>query len=419
MLAAFLLFFVGGTVAYVSLQAPGEADIGPEGGPPPAHPPPPTPPLPPPTGWDVITVLVTATAVVIIAGVVWLVLRTHSGKPRPGTRPAGPDATATHAHPPDTDETRTARPDRPADATQTHRPGGDLAAGEADLAAVLARYRLLVHLGQGSYGTVFAAEPRDRPGDRVAVKFFVARSADRWRRLREEVDRLAAVGGVAGVVRVREVVADADPPYFVMDLAPGGSLADALRDRGPWDPAAAAALVARVAVTLAEVHRRGVVHCDLKPANVLLDAGGRPVVADFGQARLGGEAGPPLGTFFYMAPEQADGPAGGDPDPRWDVYALGALLYALVTGGPPRADAAARTELARSATPGDRLRVYARLVRTPPPPGGHRTRPGMDPDLAGVIDRCLAADPGDRYRDGGEVATALAAVAGGAVRRLA
>ncbi len=77
-------------------------------------------------------------------------------------------------------------------------------------------------------------------------------------------------------------------------------------------------------------HSKGVLHCDLKPANVLLDQDGKPRLADFGQSRLSHEQTPALGTLFYMAPEQADPQA--VPDARWDVYALGAMLYAMLTG---------------------------------------------------------------------------------------
>src|SRR5207245_9759628 len=86
---------------------------------------------------------------------------------------------------------------------------------------------------------------------------------------------------------------------------------------------------------LAYVHAKGIIHCDLKPGNVLRDARGKALLADFGQAHLASDLTPSLGTFFYMAPEHAD-LAASIPDTRWDVYALGALLYAMVTGQPPR-----------------------------------------------------------------------------------
>ena len=88
-----------------------------------------------------------------------------------------------------------------------------------------------------------------------------------------------------------------------------------------------------MAIGLVHAHGKGVLHCDLKPANILLDQDGKPRLADFGQSRLSTEQAPALGTMFYMAPEQADLEA--VPDARWDVYALGALLYCMLTGGPP------------------------------------------------------------------------------------
>src|SRR5439155_15726280 len=97
--------------------------------------------------------------------------------------------------------------------------------------------------------------------------------------------------------------------------------------------AEAVALFREVAVGVVNAHNRGVLHCDLKPANVLLGQDGKPRLADFGQSRLSHEQTPALGTLFYMAPEQADLKAA--PDARWDVYALGALLYCMLTGEPP------------------------------------------------------------------------------------
>src|SRR4029077_13344833 len=92
-------------------------------------------------------------------------------------------------------------------------------------------------------------------------------------------------------------------------------------------------LLTEIAIGLSHAHGKGVVHCDLKPANVLLDQDGKPRLGDFGPSRLSPEPKPALGTLFYMAPEQADMQA--VPDVRWDVYALGAILYCLIVGLPP------------------------------------------------------------------------------------
>ncbi len=161
-----------------------------------------------------------------------------------------------------------------------------------------------------------------------------------------------------------------------------------------------------MAEALAYVHAKGIRHCDLKPGNVLLDARGRALVADFGQAHLSSDASPALGTFYYMAPEQADlGPS--IPDTRWDVYGLGALFYHMITGRPPREDKTLDQDLASAATLTDRLTRYRETVRRAPRPTAHYRVRGMDRRLAAIIDRCLEIDPPKRLRDAGAVLAAL------------
>ena len=113
----------------------------------------------------------------------------------------------------------------------------------------------------------------------------------------------------------------------------GGSLAARLK-AGPLPLREALSFFRQIAEALAFVHAKGIRHCDLKPGNVLLNQHGQPLIADFGQAHLSDDAAPALGTFFYMAPEQAEA-APQIPDTRWDVYGLGALFFAMLTGGPP------------------------------------------------------------------------------------
>jgi hypothetical protein len=191
-----------------------------------------------------------------------------------------------------------------------------------------------------------------------------------------------------------------------MAYAEQGSLANRL-ESGPLPLAEAFDIFRQLAEALAYVHAKGVRHCDMKPGNVLLKARKRALIADFGQAHLSCEQAPALGTFFYMAPEQAT-LAKQIPDTRWDVYGLGAIFYAMLTGQPPRESAAVRDELARIDDLKDRLQQYRACVEKAPKPDLHRGVAGMDRHLAEIIDRCLEVSPVRRLRDAGSILAALA-----------
>src|SRR3990172_11811711 len=190
----------------------------------------------------------------------------------------------------------------------------------------VAGYEMERQLGAGSYGEVWLAIHKNT-GRKVAIKFFSRFKGLDWPLLKREVGKLVEVVSERRVVHLLHVGWDADPPYYVMEFLSGGSLADRLSGR-TLPVRDAVAVVREVGEALVYVHGKAILHCDLKPANVLLDGRGRARLVDFGQARLGSEAGPALGTLFYMAPEQTDPHA--IPDARWDVYALGALLYTML-----------------------------------------------------------------------------------------
>ncbi len=290
------------------------------------------------------------------------------------------------------------------------RPGSD----EADFAAhcravhplapAVPDYYPVRKLGQGTFGQVWLYQ-QEHTHRRVAIKFLTQRVNIEWQLLQAEVKQLALLDGDPGIVQLRDVEPDATPPYYVMTFAEGGSLADRL-ERGPLTVAEALRIGTQVARALAYVHAKGVRHCDLKPGNVLLDARGRALVADFGQAHLASDLSPALGTFFYMAPEQADLKE-MIPDTRWDVYGLGALLYAMLTGQPPRADAKVRDELAATASLDHRLRRYRDHLLAAPPPHAHHRLKGVDRHLADIVDRCLVVEPDQRFHDAGAVLEAL------------
>jgi len=211
------------------------------------------------------------------------------------------------------------------------------------------RYRLERLLGGGGMALVYAASD-DRLDRTVALKVLADNLAEhveiRERFLREA--RIAARLAHPHIVEVYDS-GQGERPYIVMEYVDGATLADELRRRGPLAPHEAGALVAQAADGLAHAHAAGVVHRDVKPENLLVDADGALKIADFGIAhavegtRLT-STGAVLGTASYLAPEQA---TGDTVTPATDVYALGAVLYELLTGRPPHTGTTLTELLAR------------------------------------------------------------------------
>jgi serine/threonine protein kinase len=268
------------------------------------------------------------------------------------------------------------------------------------------RYRLLALLGQGGMGRVWQAN--DELLQRVvAVKevLFPAGITDadaatlRERTLREAVH--AARLNSPATIRVYDVVEAEATPWIVMELVEGPSLSTVLKERGPLPPAQAARVGLGLVDALAEAHRAGVVHRDVKPGNVLFRGDGSVVLSDFGIARLVHDAtttstGLVLGSPSYIAPERLQGSA---PAPESDLWSLGATLYAAVEGHPPYDRDGPLATLAAVATePPAAMRragplaplVTALLARDP------AARPGTDEirrELARVSDRAARAAP--------------------------
>ncbi|MDP6443977.1 MAG: protein kinase [Pirellulaceae bacterium] len=255
-------------------------------------------------------------------------------------------------------------------------------------------YQIEDFLGAGAYGEVWVGVNHNT-GRRVAIKFYTHRGGVDWSLLSREVEKLVFLSADRYVVQLLDVGWDADPPYYVMDYIENGSLNDRLENDGPMDVDEATNLFREISVGLVHAHGKGVLHCDLKPANVLLDVDAKPRLADFGQSRLSHEQSPSLGTLFYMAPEQADLDA--VPDARWDVYGLGALYYCALTGDPPHRSSQALDRIDDAESLLDRLKNYREVINSSPTPTGHRRLPGMDRSLADIVERCLSADPRQRY----------------------
>jgi len=277
--------------------------------------------------------------------------------------------------------------------------------GEAVTGVLGGRYRLETPLGRGGTATVWRGTDV-RLGRPVAVKMLdragMADPAARQRFQREA----RTVAGLAHptIVAVHDFdIDDAGVPYLVMELVDGDSVADRLAD-GPLDIGQAVGIAGQVCAALAAAHAAAVVHRDVKPANILITSTGTVKVCDFGIARLQHTAatqasltGPAavVGTADYMAPEQA----AGDPvDGRADLYALGCVLYAMLTGAAPFS--------------GDSpVSVASQHLHRDPAPVAS-LRPEVPPGLDALISNLLAKNPADRPADADQVRARLARIVG-------
>jgi serine/threonine-protein kinase len=269
-----------------------------------------------------------------------------------------------------------------------------------DLQTALAgEYSLQRELGRGGMGIVYLA--RDVQLDRdVAIKVLPThlahRAEARERFLREA--RMAAGLSHPHIVPIHRVSEVGGFVFFVMSYVEGETLGERLRTRGPLPAAEATRILREVAWALAYAHGRGIVHRDVKPDNILLEARtGRALVTDFGIAQGGRDPGlvtdpgKIMGTAQFMSPEQA---ASESIDGRSDIYALGVVGYLAVSGRLPYEAPTVPALLLRQATQD--------------PPSVMRAAPGLPPALGAAIDRCLARDPAARFGDGEALAEALA-----------
>ncbi|WP_370188328.1 protein kinase [Aeromicrobium sp.] len=259
------------------------------------------------------------------------------------------------------------------------------------------RFELQGRIGAGNHGVVFRALDRHL-GRQVAIKrfsHFLADDPRAMRRITREVETLARVSH-PNVVTVHDLVRMPDgdgevTPHLVMELVEGTSLRDLLALRGPSPRSVV--VVAGVLDGLAACHRAGILHLDIKPANVLVTDSGGIKIVDFGIARAASDATATVaGTPHYMAPEQYDGRA----DERSDVYSVGCLLFETLTGRAPFEGTMAAQLMAH---------------RTQPRPDPRASAPWVGPRLAAVVQTAMAVDPDERYSGVEAMARALRSAA--------
>jgi serine/threonine protein kinase len=274
----------------------------------------------------------------------------------------------------------------------------------------ISHYTVLEKLGEGGMGEVYLARD-ERLGRQVALKVLpdsAAADPERLARFEREA-RAAGALDHPNILTVHDIDRHEGVPFLVAEALDGETLRELLQ-RGPVPARKAADYGVQIARGLAAAHDRGIVHRDLKPENLFVTRDGQVKILDFGLAKLlprpdsdGGEegrtesiatrAGTVLGTVGYMSPEQVR----GDPaDARSDIFALGCVLYELLSGtGPYRSDTSADTMSA--------------ILRDDPPPLSGTGRP-VPPALEGIVVRCLEKRPDDRFSSARDLALTLEAI---------
>ena len=258
------------------------------------------------------------------------------------------------------------------------------------------RYRVFKRVGGGGMADVYIAEQAQlaRP---VVIKVLhphLARDVEVAERFRREAEAAAKLVH-PHVCQILDYGATEDVVFTVMPYLEGGSLADLIQQTRVVEPGRAASVAAQVACALDYAHRRGVVHRDVKPDNVLFDEDANAIITDFGiaTARFHGRltaSGRAMGTPHYMSPEQAMGKL---VDGRSDIYAVGILLYESLLGFPPFDGA-------------DAFSVSYKQVHEPAVPP-HEVSARVPAPLSEIVMRCLAKPPADRYARGYDLADAL------------
>ena len=279
----------------------------------------------------------------------------------------------------------------------TRWQAGQLLAGRSSF--TLGKYRLVDLLGRGGMGSVFAAEHK-KLGRRVALKIIskqTGRDPEQLERFLNEARRIASLDH-PNIVRAFDVDHEGERYFMVLERVEGRDLQQIVENDGPLDVERAVRYTRQAAMGLSHAHERKMIHCDIKPANLIVGKEDTVKILDMGMARLVGKDGSSsdsnedvVGTIDYIAPEQAL--EAEDLDYRVDIYSLGCTLYFLLAGRPPFGEGT----LAQ--------RIMKHQTQAPPPIA--ETRSGVPDALTEVCLKMMAKKPEERFQNGAELAEAL------------
>ncbi|REJ82084.1 MAG: serine/threonine protein kinase [Planctomycetota bacterium] len=300
---------------------------------------------------------------------------------------------------PDLGETVAAGPETHGSQNRGAQPDTDQWVGQT-----LGKYEIVQILGMGGMGVVFKAHDPTIDRD-VAIKLLASDLSSDATALNRFLAEARSAGKLnhANAVTIHEVAEAEGAHYLVMEIVSGGSAADHLEEKGAYAVADATKMVIEACQGLAAAHRVGLIHRDVKPANLLLTEDGTVKVSDFGLAKQTRSqtlqmtrAGQVVGTPYYMSPEQCES---RDVDARSDVYSLGATYYSLLTGRSPYEDSGSLVQV-----------MFAHCNAERPDPREVNSK--VPPACAAIINRAMAIKPDDRYQSIDEMRTDLEAVLG-------
>jgi len=266
---------------------------------------------------------------------------------------------------------------------------------------IAGKYRIIEEIGQGGMGIVYKAEDL-KLKRAVALKFLpphLMDAPDLKERFLVEAQAAAALSH-PNICTIYEVGESEERPYIAMEYVEGETLRDRV-GKGPVKPEDALGIISQVAAGLGEAHNKGIIHRDIKSANIMVTPKGRAKVMDFGLAKLRGgssltKSQTTLGTVAYMSPEQA---RGEEVDQRTDIWSLGVVLYELLSGKLP--------------FQGDRDQTLIYSILQKEPESLLKLRPALAPELEHIVLQALTKKAVDRYRTMEELREDLAAIAEG------